>query len=579
MEIKEQIKRDISIVDVASLYVDLKPAGKNFKALCPFHTEKTPSFFVMPEKESFACYGCNKFGDIFSLAQEMENLSFPEAMNFLIDKFNLNIQKKDYKSVEKKDNYIEINHFSQKFFSEQLLDTAEGRRALEYLKSRGISTQIIESFSIGYAPNSWDGLHKHLQKNGQNLKTACELGLLISAKNKVYDRFRGRIIFPIYSESGKLLAFGGRTIFDDSPKYLNSPDNPLYKKSNNLFGFHLTKQYIREQNSAVIVEGYFDMISLYQNGIKNTVASLGTALTERQIYTLKRFSKDIYIFYDNDSAGIQAALRGVERMFEQNIVPKIIRLSEQGDPDDFIRSKGLKIFNERLSQAQNGLKFILNQATQLYNIKIPEEKSKASQFIMNMVDKFTDPILKEEYSQTVADMLGLDINIIKKRKRIHTAEKSDQQNIIISPAERIFLESILAMPELINQINDLMNDDILSVLKTRNLIESILKQYDSQMNKADNFNQIAKTLSTEEKNLLREIFQATVKNEKDRSEIEENLTATFLNFQDTFNKKKSKEINQKIRLAEKKNDREIIIKLMTQKNEFIKQKLKRLQEE
>jgi DNA primase len=579
MDIKEQIKRDISIVDVASLYVDLKPAGKNYKALCPFHTEKTPSFFVMPEKESFACYGCNKFGDIFSLAQEMENLTFPEAINFLIDKFNLNIQKKEFKQGKKRDIYLETNQLAQRFFLEQLFETAEGKRAMDYLKSRGIPSQAVDTFNLGYSPNKWDGLHHYLQKEGQDLSIAIELGLLISAKNKTYDRFRGRIMFPIYSENGKLLAFGGRTLFDDPAKYLNSPDNPIYKKSNHLYGFQLTKQHIRDQNGVVIVEGYFDMISLYQNGVKNVVASLGTALTERQIYTLKRFSKDIYIFYDNDQAGIQAALRGVERMFEQNIVPRIIRLSEKGDPDDFIRSQGLKIFNERLADAQSGLRFIIDEAEKLYDMRTPEGKSKASHFIMGLVERFTDPILKEEYTQVVADMLRLDVAVVRRRRKEPLLDKGENNTIILSPAERIFLESLLARPEFIDQMRDLINEDILSVLKSRNLVNSILKHYNPQLDRTDNFKKIAESLTTQEKNILREMFEATLKNQKDRTQIEDDLTATFLKFQDSFNKKRSQEINQKIRLAEKNNQRDIIIQLMTQKNKYVKQKLKQLQEE
>jgi DNA primase len=263
MDAKEQIKRSVSITEVVSLYVDLKPAGKYLKALCPFHTEKTPSFFVMPDKDSFSCYGCNKFGDIFTFIQEIENLNFPEAMNFLIDKFNIPVERDNTAKGFKKDVYAKINQMAMKYFRDNLLDSPEGKKALEYLAKRGISRDTTELFSLGYAQNQWDGLYGYLRKHSGDIGKAIELGLLIKSDNhRIYDRFRGRIIFPIFPESDPHtpIAFGGRTIFDDPGKYLNSPDTPLYKKSKHLYGFHLAKKSIRDTKYAVLVEGYFPSI-------------------------------------------------------------------------------------------------------------------------------------------------------------------------------------------------------------------------------------------------------------------------------------------------------------------------------
>ncbi|MDQ1355307.1 MAG: primase, partial [Acidobacteriota bacterium] len=263
MDVRDQIKSRLSITEVAGLYVDLKPAGKNLKALCPFHTEKTPSFFVMPDKNTFTCFGCNKFGDIFTLVQEMEHMSFPEAMNFLTEKFNIPVDKTNRQKSIPTDVYTSINEIALKYFKDNLSDSPESKQAVNYLRQRGITDDTIRLFSLGYAENKWDGLSNHLRQQSCDMAKAVELGLVIRnpQKNSVYDRFRGRIIFPIYSESGALIAFGGRTIFDDPSKYLNSPDTPLYKKSNHLYGFNRAKDMIREKKSVILVEGYFDMVS------------------------------------------------------------------------------------------------------------------------------------------------------------------------------------------------------------------------------------------------------------------------------------------------------------------------------
>ena len=230
MDLKDQIKQYTSIVDVASLYVNLKPAGKNFKALCPFHTEKTPSFFVMPDKNSYSCFGCHRFGDVFSLVQEMENIGFVDALHFLIEKFNIPVERTGEKIV-RKDDYIRINELVLNYYRANLLESVEGKKAGEYLKKRGLLKETLERFSLGYAANQWDGLYRHLQERAVDIDKAIELGLLVrSDRNQLYDRFRGRVIFPIFSESGTVLAFGGRTIVDDAAKYLNSPDTPVYRR-------------------------------------------------------------------------------------------------------------------------------------------------------------------------------------------------------------------------------------------------------------------------------------------------------------------------------------------------------------
>ena len=585
MDLKEQIKRHVSITDVVSLYVDLKPAGKYLKALCPFHTEKTPSFFVMPEKDSFSCYGCNKFGDIFAFVQEVENLSFPDAMNFLIDRFNIPIEKKKSSGVFKKDIYVKINETAMKYFKDNLVNGtgSEAKNALNYLDQRGIHRKTLELFSLGYAENKWDGLYNYLKNNSCDIEKAVELGLLIKNNaNRIYDRFRGRIIFPILSESGTPIAFGGRTIFDEPNKYLNSPDTPLYKKSKYLYGFNLTKKFIREKKYSILVEGYFDVISLYQGGVKNVAASLGTALTENQIYLLKRFSDKIYIFYDSDKAGVAAAVRGIEKMFEQNINPGIITFADSGvdadakDPDDFIRKKGQEAFNRLVETSTDGFKFLLEKISQKYDTKVPERKNDAIQSIMNFVGKFSEPIIRDEYIRLAADFFKVDEKKleVKGKSSPLTAGPVSGKELAVTPAERIFLESILAIPELIDEVKGLFNDDMLSVLASGNIIRLLLKNYNREAKAIDDYNKISKELSNAERVLFQDIFDNNKNVKKEKALMEKQVEFSFLKFQDILNKRDARRIDQEIKLAEQQDNFELVRRLLEEKNRYITSKYK-----
>ncbi len=561
-------------METAALYVELKPAGKYYKALCPFHTEKTPSFFVNPEKDTFTCYGCNKFGDIFTLVQEIENISFPEAMNFLIEKFNVPVEKIDHHKTTDTDVYASINEIALKYFKDNLYDSPEGKEAFQYLKQRGIGQETIQLFSLGYAENKWDGLYNYLKEKSCDMTKAEELGLVIQnpQKNSIYDRFRGRIIFPIFSESGALIAFGGRTIFNDSNKYLNSPDTPLYKKSNHLYGFNQAKHAIREHKYSILVEGYFDVVSLYQNGVKNTVASLGTALTENQIYLLKRFSSTIYVYYDSDKAGIAAAIRAIEKMFEQNINPNIITDADAKDPDDFIRKKGLKAFNQLVDHSTDGFRFLIDQIAQEYDLKIPEKKNQAIEKIMNFVDKFNEPIIKDEYIRMVADFFRVDEKNIKSKRKTDLSSEKSIKGLVITPAERIFLQSILAMPELIDKFKGVLSDKVLSALVSRNIIRLLLQNYNPHTKEIDDYGKILEQLSEPERVEIMNIFNTSKNIKKEKTVLDQEAESSVSKLIDIFNKQEFRRIDQRIKIAERENNIEEVLRLMNEKNKYIKKK-------
>jgi DNA primase len=570
MEVKDQVKARLSIVDVASLYVNLKPAGKNYKALCPFHSEKTPSFFVMPEKGTFSCYGCNKFGDMFTLIQEMENLSFPESINFLVDRFSIPVERTDYKPRIKKDDYVHINEAALKYFMDNLYRPGEGKDALDYLLKRGITEETITEFSLGYAYNAWDGLHRHLAKGKFNIDKSVENGLLVKkGPGKVYDRFRGRIIIPIFSETGAIIAFGGRTMFNEPSKYLNSPDTPLYKKSKNLFGFNTSKQHIRKANSVVIVEGYFDMIAMYQQGVKNTVASLGTALTAEQIQMLKRFSDELYLFYDSDKAGVTAAVRGIEKMFEQNVNPRILMSPDTKDPDDYIRAHGVEGFEKLQQEAYRGFKFLLDKASQDFDLRIPERKRDAVEFIKTFLLKMSDEIIRGEYSRMAADFLDVDPMVFRRKQANLLNKSASNGTLAITPAEREFIEAIMASPSLIKEVKDYLNDEMLSVLACGNMIKAVIGHYNEQSGEIEDYKGLLDCLNDAEKRELNRINSSVDCLGLNDTELSERLGNSFLQFQEKLNRLKLKELDREIKIKAKENKYHEVEELMALKSKFV----------
>ncbi len=577
MNVKEQIKNSLSIVDVVGRYVSLNPAGKNYKGLCPFHTEKTPSFFVMPEKESYTCFGCNQFGDVFSIIMEMEGLSFVEAMNFLIDNYNLSVEKKEYRTKNSVNDYYKINEFTLNYFKKNLLNTNEGLRADKYLKDRGISSNTISEFSIGYALNEWDGLYKELTKNSVNIQYCIDLGLLVkSDKGKIYDRFRGRIIFPIYSEAGKVIAFGGRTMFDEPSKYLNSPDTPVYKKSEHLYGFYNTKKFLRENKKAILVEGYFDLVSLYQGGVKNVVASLGTALTNQQIYLMMRFSEKIYVFYDNDEAGDKAAKRAIQMMLEQNLSPYIVKNFSVKDPDDLIRSQGLKEVLEIIDNAEDGFKYILDFIMKDNDINNPIGKKNAVANILNIISKVGDPIIKNEYIKKISDAFNIQESLLQGGKNLsynNDTNENSAKKLLISASERIVIESLIAYPQLINSVRELFNEKLMSILISRNIIDNIFANFDSNSGIIDH-NIIQKNITEIEKKLFRDIFININKENLSFENAEDNIGSAIINLQTSINNNSIKELNKRIKAAARNNEIEKVNKLMEIKKNFLNAKYK-----
>lgn len=348
----DEIKNRCSIVDVIGRHVTLKKTGNSYKGICPFHKEKTPSFVVSDTKQIFTCFGCGATGDVIEFVQRYNNLDFPGAVEKLCEEYGIEIKNANFRKEQDKTALYEINREAAAFFYRAF--TKMTNPGYEYMKRRGMESATLRKFGIGYADGEWDSLYRHFIEKDINPQTLLELGLISQSKGKYYDKYRNRVVFPIINTRGKVIGFGGRILGDGEPKYLNSPESPIFLKKNNLYGLNLTRQDINKENYVILVEGYMDVISLYQQGIRNVVASLGTALTENQAAMLKRYTENVILAYDADTAGQTAALRGLDILHKAGCKVKVLHISDGKDPDDFIKKNGKEEF---LKLAQNAMPF------------------------------------------------------------------------------------------------------------------------------------------------------------------------------------------------------------------------------
>ncbi len=419
----DRVKQQADIVRVVGEYVRLKKSGQNYTGLCPFHGEKTPSFAVHPVKQIFHCFGCGKGGDVFSFVMEMEKCEFPEAIRIVAEKCGIALPRpKERTPEERKENQqravlIEMHREAQAFFVKQLETTGEGRAARAYLEDRGLDKDTIARFGIGYAPSGGDVLLRMLKPKYPE-KVLGESGLVLRDQSgaRLFDRFRRRITFPIANESGKIVAFGCRALGDDQPKYLNSPETPIYSKSNLLYHLDRAKDALRRQDFAVLVEGYMDAIAVARAGISNVVASCGTSLAEPQIKLLGRFTKRVIVNYDPDSAGQAATERSVSLLLEHEFEVKVLALpaigEKKADPDLFIREKGAEAYVKALKDAPPYVDYLIGRARQM-DLTTGEGKLRALNFLMPYVQKIPNGLLRSEWATRISTQLRIDEPVLR----------------------------------------------------------------------------------------------------------------------------------------------------------------------
>ncbi|HEX8285417.1 MAG TPA: DNA primase [Pyrinomonadaceae bacterium] len=412
----DDLRRQADIVRVVGDYVTLKKKGANWMACCPFHQEKTPSFSVNPSKNIFYCFGCSKGGSVFNFVMELEGLSFPEAVKVVAEKAGVPlpdlVDDKRFEAKRKEaDEVIELNGWALEFWERHLLeDNAESRAAREYVEGRGLTDETRKTFRLGYAPNSWDALGIYLKSKGATIGQIERSGLVVKKEQGgYYDRFRGRLIFPVTDAQGRPVAFGARAMRPgDEPKYLNSPETAAYTKGRHLFGLGVTRDEIRKKKFAILVEGYLDLIVPFQHGVRNVVASLGTALTAEQAKLLNRFARKVVVNYDGDRAGVNAAKRAIEVLLPEDFEVKVLVLPDGADPDEFVRAHGVEEYNRRRGQAVPHMQFVLEQATRDRSLRVPAQKAEAVEEALPFVRAVRNPIQRREYFDMAMDALRVE---------------------------------------------------------------------------------------------------------------------------------------------------------------------------
>ncbi len=444
----EEIKNSYDIVEVVSNYVKLKRVGRNFVGLCPFHSEKTPSFVVSPEKQIFKCFGCGIAGDVVTFYMKIKGISFKEALLDLAEKAGIHVDNRVFIEKKRQSELIEINYKIAKFYHHLLYFHESSEKAREYLKERGISEETIKIFLLGFAPYEGRVLSGYLRSFKEELKKGEELGVIKKGADGSYiDLFRGRIVFPIFNSKGECVGFGGRTLEkDEEPKYLNTPESKIYKKSEVLYGLYQAKEFIKKENIGFLVEGYFDFLSLWEKGIRNVVATCGTALTEKHVKILKKLSENWIIFYDGDLAGKKATLRAISLFLKESIFPKCVILPEEDDPDSWVRKEDLKekkLLNKLQNMSIDAISFVLDFYKKDYQIN----PSKTFKEIIEIFKPVEDPVLKNQIVKELSFQLGLPENEIFKcfsQKTPVLKEQSLEENSEVSESKEDICFKIIA---------------------------------------------------------------------------------------------------------------------------------------
>ncbi|MFH0735243.1 MAG: DNA primase [bacterium] len=423
MRISEQkineIRSRANIVDIISSYIPIKKHGRNFMGLCPFHQEKTPSFVVSEIKQIFNCFGCHTGGDVFKFVKEYKSISFYEAVQEVADIIGIQIEETSdelSKQEQETEQLYEINIIAARYFSNLLLNEPDGEIGRNYFKERNIQLVMQRAFGLGYASPKWEEFYNYLVSQNINIDKAKQLGLVdMGDKGNYYDKFRGRVIYPIFSPNGRVTAFAGRVLVksDTSAKYLNSPESPIYYKRRVLYGLSHSKDDIRKLDSVVLVEGYMDLISLYQKGIKNVVASSGTALTEEQVTLLSRYTKNIFVLYDSDPAGEKAALRSIEILLKKDFEVKILSLPSGEDPDSYINKNSKEDFEELLLGTNNFLEYQAGYYKKRGDFENPTTETKAIKDLVKSVSLINDEMKREVYIKHLAKKFNIRLKLLE----------------------------------------------------------------------------------------------------------------------------------------------------------------------
>jgi len=565
--ILEEIKSRLDIVDVISEYIPLKKTGQNWKGLCPFHSEKTPSFIVSPSKQIYHCFGCGIGGDVFTFLNKYENLSFKESLNILAKKAGVQLKKfqRDTVLPEERENLLNLHRDALVFYQQRL---RQKPIAMDYLKNRGINDEAQRLFSMGYAPDSWDALFSYLKNKGYKIEMINKAGLVSQGAKGYHDTFRDRIIFPIFNLMGEVVAFGGRVMDDSMPKYLNSPETPIFSKGKILYGLNLAKDSIKRVGFVIFVEGYIDVITVHMYGFTNTVAPLGTALTQEHGRLIKRFAQEAVLVFDGDASGVRAAKNAISVLLESGLNVKVLLLPEGEDPDSLLRRSGRDTFESLLKKAVSVVDFFVMQFGDDSDILVAHDALEA-------ISKIPSSVLQGYYVKLLSERLKINELFVReelrKIRRKPKLEGKYMENSGVQlksrPMDEIYmLQLILQFPEKSYEIFDAVSEEDFNDPTARALFKKM-------RGGLTDYNMLISKCEEEERNLLTELL---FKSEQIDSRAE--LSDPEKIFRDCLKQLKSKkrqillyELQDKIKKAELEKNDGLLKSLLLEKQKLLKE--------
>lgn len=534
-DILDEIRNRLDIVDVISNYVPLKPSGKGHKGLCPFHQEKTPSFMVDSQKQIFHCFGCGEGGNIFSFIMKIEKVNFPEAVKILAEKAGVqlpSVQESNTREYREKNNIFKLNEAAANYYQDNLVNK-QGRVALQYLLKRQFKKEIIEKFQLGFALPGYDNLYNNFIKKKVNISILLKSGLVTKSQKtgKVIDYFRNRIIFPIKNLQGRVVAFGGRVLDDQMPKYINSPETPVYSKGKHLYGLYQARKSIRQKNQIIIMEGYTDVLIAHQYGFENAVASLGTALTNQQIDLIKRYADELIIAFDSDAAGKNATMRSLSILKEAGIKIKVLSIPVESDPADIIIKKGSRYFSFLLENALPLIDYKIKVLMKRYNYKNSDGKLSIVREIFDDLKDIKSQLELQLEVKKIAEKLGLEEETILRDLNRFRRGKSDLPNIQEKTstesthinAEKILIGCMLQKKESVEKIFSELKVEYFTVKEHKEII-SIIKDLYEKQEKIDIQKIIDKLETKETINLLSKIMLKDIIN-SDQETVDRSINA------------------------------------------------------
>jgi len=573
-DIIARVREGTNIVDVIGECVSLRKTGKNFIGLCPFHADTKPSFTVSEEKQIFHCFGCGQGGNVLTFLMHYNNLNFPEAVGFLARKYGIEIPKKrlspgQKKELEERERLFRINSEAVAYFQAMLSNPSSGKKARDYLKKRQMKPEVIDRFMLGYAPASWTGLMEHLSRRKVSVDDLQKAGLVVAKNGKRYDRFRDRIIFPIVDIHQKVLGCGGRSLDDSLPKYLNSPDTPVYSKSRTLYGLHVAKDACRQSGQAFIVEGYFDLLALHCHGIENVVATLGTALTRQQVRIMKGYARQIVLVFDSDEAGIKAAERSLALFMEEKVDARILVLPGGKDPDSYVFAVGGDGFMKATDKALGIVPFLIASAIAKHGLSL-EGKVRIIEALKGPLGSLQDSVSRSIYIKDLAERLDIDESAVLEQVRV-SASKDKKAGEKPQPRHGSKLEEalvaiMLQWPEILSALNPEEMVEGFETVEFKKLGRLILEKATAGR-PATGADLIAEVDDPQIRNLMSSLLLEEIQQDRD------SCHKIVKQYQAHLRKRQIKLLSKKIKEAERRNDQELLNQLLAEKQQWAEKQI------